>query len=56
VGQPRGGEPRAEFAIYDTTTRQLQFLRVEYDVAATVSSMQRLQFPVQLYERLLVGA
>jgi diadenosine tetraphosphatase ApaH/serine/threonine PP2A family protein phosphatase len=34
VGQPRDGDPRACFAVYDTETRELEFHRVEYDVAA----------------------
>lgn len=56
VGQPRGGESRAEYAIYDSISRQLEMRHMEYDVGETVAAMQRLQFPVQLYERLLVGA
>ena len=56
VGQPRGGESRAEYAIYDSTTRQLEMKRVEYDISSTVDAMQRLQFPSQLYERLTLGA
>ena len=56
VGQPRGGESRAEWAIYDSGSRQLEMKRVEYDISRTVETMQRLQFPAQLYERLTVGA
>lgn len=56
VGQPRGGESRAEYAIYDSGTRQLEMKRVAYDISNTVEIMQRLQFPAQLYERLTVGA
>jgi diadenosine tetraphosphatase ApaH/serine/threonine PP2A family protein phosphatase len=34
VGQPRDGDPRACFAVYDSDTREVEFQRVEYDVAA----------------------
>jgi predicted phosphodiesterase len=56
VGQPRGGESRAEYAVFDSESQTLDLKRVEYDIQSTVDAMQRLQFPAQLYERLSVGA
>ena len=32
VGQPRDGDPRSCFVVYDTDARELSFHRVEYDV------------------------
>ena len=34
VGQPRDGDPRASYAIYDATTNRIEFHRVAYDVAS----------------------
>ena len=33
VGQPRDGDPRASYAIYEPMTRMVRFRRLEYDVA-----------------------
>ena len=35
VGQSRDADPRASFAVFDDQSREVQFERVEYDVAAT---------------------
>ena len=56
VGQPRGGESRAEYALFNSAEQVLELKRVEYDIGATVRAMQHLQFPSQLYERLTQGA
>ncbi|NOX96893.1 MAG: metallophosphoesterase family protein [Nitrospirae bacterium] len=36
VGQPRDGDPRASFALYDTESRIIQIKRVEYDVTGAM--------------------
>ncbi len=41
VGQPRDGDPRAAYALYDTEARTLTLHRVEYDIAATQEKMRR---------------
>ena len=55
VGQPRDGDPRAAYVIYDDASRTLSFRRVEYDVAATQEKMRRAVLPPRLVERLAVG-
>lgn len=55
VGQPRDGDPRAAYVIYDDASRTLSFRRVAYDVAATQEKMRRAGLPSRLVERLSVG-
>ncbi len=52
VGQPRDGDPRASYAIYDSENRAIQHYRVPYDVAVTQRRMERYGLPVHLIERL----
>lgn len=39
VGSPRGGDPRASYAIYDDETRAVYFHRVSFDLAAFRSAV-----------------
>ena len=55
VGQPRDGDPRAAYALYDTESRTLTLHRVEYDIAATQEKMRTAGLPVWLAERLTYG-
>ncbi|GAB2190570.1 hypothetical protein MAH1_21780 [Sessilibacter sp. MAH1] len=55
VGQPRGGDVRAEYAIYDQQHKIIEFCSTDYDIERTVSDMRRLNFPSALYERLMQG-
>jgi diadenosine tetraphosphatase ApaH/serine/threonine PP2A family protein phosphatase len=55
VGQPRDGDPRASFAIWDRETSQVSFERVGYDLSATVRDMERAGLPSELLTRLLRG-
>ena len=55
VGQPRDGDPRAAYALWDTTTGEFRFDRVPYDVAATQSQMRQAGLPALLIERLQYG-
>jgi diadenosine tetraphosphatase ApaH/serine/threonine PP2A family protein phosphatase len=55
VGQPRDGDWRASFAIFDTETRTFDLRRTEYDVDAASSKIERLGFPSTLSERLFLG-
>jgi predicted phosphodiesterase len=41
VGQPRDGDPRAAFAVYDTERRTLEFVRVSYDWRACHEKARR---------------
>lgn len=56
VGQPRDGDPRAAYAVYDTETQFLTPHRIEYDVAATQRAMANAGLPHRLIKRLAEGA
>jgi predicted phosphodiesterase len=55
VGQPRDGDPRASYAIYDDETGALTYRRVEYDVAETQRRMAEAGLPERLVARLAYG-
>lgn len=55
VGQPRDADPRAAFAIYDTTLRLLTLRRVEYAVEAAQKRILDAGLPASLAHRLAVG-
>ncbi|MGH9720627.1 MAG: metallophosphoesterase family protein [Bryobacteraceae bacterium] len=55
VGQPRDGDPRAAFLIYDTSTRCLHYHRVPYDIAAVQKKIRHARLPDVLADRLSVG-
>jgi diadenosine tetraphosphatase ApaH/serine/threonine PP2A family protein phosphatase len=55
VGQPRDQDPRAAYAILDTTAGTVRFIRVEYDIARTQRQMQEFRLPLALIERLSYG-
>ena len=55
VGQPRDGNPAASFMTYDTSTRELTFLRATYDYEATAQRVRDAGLPERLAERLISG-
>lgn len=55
VGQPRDGDPAASFAMLDTTSRELTYCRVPYDVEAAAERIRANGLPHWLADRLLVG-
>lgn len=55
VGQPRDGDPRASYALYDTETRVLEWRRVPYDIVAVQDHMARLGLSPRNALRLSVG-
>src|SRR5438132_835483 len=55
VGQPRDGDSRASFAIWDEDRSRMEFYRVEYDVARTQARMRDVQLPTYLIDRLSHG-
>jgi predicted phosphodiesterase len=55
TGQPRDGDPRAAFAIYDTGANEVTYRRVAYDVAAAQEKIHAAGLPPILAERLSVG-
>jgi diadenosine tetraphosphatase ApaH/serine/threonine PP2A family protein phosphatase len=56
VGQPRDGDPRASYVIYDTTSRNVYFRRVPYDVEAAQERIRRAGLPEALALRLGRGS
>jgi predicted phosphodiesterase len=55
VGQPRDGNWKSSFVIYDIDKKILKFKRVAYDVGKIQNYMKLLGFPKQLWERLQYG-
>jgi len=55
VGQPRDGDPRASYVLYDSDGETVTLHRVEYDIAATQKLMAEARLPAWLSERLAIG-
>ena len=55
VGQPRDGDPRAAYAIWEPAERMISFRRLEYDIEAAQSRIRAAGLPERLAERLSVG-
>ena len=55
VGQPRDGDPRAAFAVYDTDKRIVTFHRIPYDIAAAQEKIFAAGLPERLAIRLEEG-
>jgi len=55
VGQPRDGDPRASYAVYDSEGRILRLYRLPYDISATQDRMMQAGLPIHLVTRLQAG-
>jgi predicted phosphodiesterase len=55
VGQPRDGDPRAAFALYDTEARSVTLYRVPYDIARAQQKIFSAGLPERLAIRLAEG-
>jgi diadenosine tetraphosphatase ApaH/serine/threonine PP2A family protein phosphatase len=55
VGQPRDGDPRAMYAIYDLAAGRLTFHRVAYDHAAAAAAIRQAGLPEYFAQRLETG-
>ena len=55
VGQPRDGDRRACYVVYDASEVRLEFVRVEYDVEAAAEKILKAGLPRVLAERLHYG-
>jgi diadenosine tetraphosphatase ApaH/serine/threonine PP2A family protein phosphatase len=55
VGQPRDGDPRAAYLLYDPQERMVRFRRVEYDIAAAQAKVREAGLPERLAVRLAYG-
>lgn len=56
VGQPRDRDPRAAYALLDTSAGRVEAYRVEYDIAAAASKILKAGLPAALANRLRLGA
>ena len=55
VGQPRDGDPRAAFCIFDTDKSTIEIKRVDYDIETAKNSILNAGLPEVLAYRLLEG-
>ena len=55
VGQPRDGDPRATYVIYDPKERTIRYRRLEYDIEAAQERIRLAGLPERLAARLAVG-
>lgn len=55
VGQPRDGDPRAMYALFDATRAQLTFHRVSYNHHAAAEAVRRAGLPGFFADRLELG-
>jgi len=55
VGQPRDGDPRASYALYDSEAQIMYHWRVNYDITITQKKMMEHKLPLPLVLRLNYG-
>jgi len=55
VGQPRDGDPRACYAVYNSHSRTVRWRRVPYDISVTTRAMASLGMSAFSIERLSLG-
>ncbi|ATZ60828.2 MAG: YfcE family phosphodiesterase [Methanosarcinales archaeon Met12] len=55
VGQPRDGNPKAAYAIFDTKSEEFTMHRIEYDVEETASKTLEVGLPQHMARRLFFG-
>lgn len=55
VGQPRDGDPRASYVIYEPSARRIDLRRIEYDIATTQRKIIEAGLPERLARRLEQG-
>ena len=55
VGQPRDGDSRAMYALFDDQRAQLTFHRVRYDYLSAAQAIRRVGLPEFFADRLEAG-
>ena len=55
VGQPRDGDPRPSYAMYDSDEETVERHRVSYEIEVTQEKMRRAGLPEALIQRLSFG-
>ena len=55
IGQPRDGDPRAAYVIYDIKNNEVELRRLQYDVRKTQDKVRNVGLPDRLAKRLELG-
>lgn len=55
VGQPRDGNPKAAYVIYDMPAQTIELRRLDYDIASAANKILAAGLPQRLAERLYNG-
>ena len=55
VGQPRDGDPRASYVIYDMINNSIELRRINYDFVTTQQKILERGLPERLASRLAIG-
>lgn len=55
VGQPRDGNPKASYAVFNTETREVVIRRVEYPISEVAGMIEAVGLPSKLAQRLYFG-
>jgi predicted phosphodiesterase len=55
VGQPRDGNPKTCFCVYNTEIEEIEYIRLDYEIDKTREKIVRAGLPVFLADRLLKG-
>ncbi len=55
IGQPRDGDPDSCYAVYDSEKKQVELIRIAYDIAKVQQKIIAAGLPSRLAERLAVG-
>lgn len=55
VGQPRDGNPRAAYVVYDVDEGTVELRRIDYNIAAAQKKIRAAGLPERLAERLAYG-
>lgn len=55
VGQPRDGDPRASYVIFDMKSREIEFRRLPYDIRKVQDKIRQAGLPERLAKRLELG-
>ncbi len=55
VGQPRDGNPKAAYVVYDMPTQTIELRRLDYDIAAAQKKIMAAGLPQRLADRLAIG-
>jgi diadenosine tetraphosphatase ApaH/serine/threonine PP2A family protein phosphatase len=55
VGQPRDGDPRASYVVYDLNTGSIEQRRLDYDIPKAQQKILAAGLPERLASRLALG-